>query len=145
MRILVPIDGSRYSMRSIEVAVDYAKEKISSIYLLTILPISEGIDLELSPVENEHIKEGLRQKGEEILGMGRQILEQKGISHIRTALSFASSPGQEIVEFAGRENIDLIVMGSSGLSPAKRFFLGSVAAHVVTYSPCSVYVVRGKC
>jgi nucleotide-binding universal stress UspA family protein len=57
-------------------------------------------------------------------------------------LSSSTSPAEEIVNFAGTEKIDLIVIGSKGMGATERFFLGSVASKVVRYSPCSVYVVR---
>lgn len=47
-----------------------------------------------------------------------------------------------IIDFAETEKIDLIVMGSRGLSVSSRFKLGSVATQVVKYSPCSVYLVK---
>jgi nucleotide-binding universal stress UspA family protein len=36
----------------------------------------------------------------------------------------------------------MIVIGSRGLAGKTRFFLGSTASKVVTYSPCSVLVVK---
>lgn len=142
MRILVPVDGSPDSMEAIRVAADYAKDKIAIIYLLTVMSPIECVDLELSPDKREYLKDALRQKGEDILSKGKDILEKMKVSHVRTVLSFASSPKEEIINFAVRENINLIVMGSRGLGATARLFLGSVAAYVVTYGPCSVYVVK---
>jgi nucleotide-binding universal stress UspA family protein len=47
-----------------------------------------------------------------------------------------------IVDYAERENIDLIVIGSRGLSGFKKLLLGSVASGVVTYANCPVMVVK---
>jgi len=52
------------------------------------------------------------------------------------------SAAEAIIDFAETEKIDLIVMGSRGLSPGARFKLGSVASQVVKGSPCSVYLVK---
>ncbi len=142
MRILVPVDGSPDSMEAIRVAADCARDKIAIIYLLTVMSPIEYVDLELSPEEREYLKGALRERGEDILSKGKAILEKMKVSHVRTVLSFASSPKEEIINFAVRENINLIVMGSRGLGATARLFLGSVAAYVVTYGPCSVYVVR---
>jgi nucleotide-binding universal stress UspA family protein len=51
-------------------------------------------------------------------------------------------PRLELVEVARREKADLLVVGSHGRSGLARLLLGSVAAHVVTHSPCSVIVVK---
>lgn len=145
MRILVPIDGSLYSIEAVRVAADYAKDKIAIIYLLTVMSPIEYIDLELSPNEREYLKDALRQKGEDVLSKGKTVLEEMKMPNFRTVLSFATSPKEEIINFAEKENINLIVMGSRGLGAAARFFLGSVAAYVVTYSSCCVYVVKQTC
>jgi nucleotide-binding universal stress UspA family protein len=47
-----------------------------------------------------------------------------------------------IVEYAERENIDLIVIGTRGRSGFKKMLLGSVASGVVTYAHCPVMVVK---
>jgi len=47
-----------------------------------------------------------------------------------------------IVEYAERENIDLLVIGSRGLTGFKKLLVGSVASGVVTYAHCPVLVVK---
>ena len=47
-----------------------------------------------------------------------------------------------IVDYAEQQKVDLIVIGSRGLSGFKKLLLGSVASGVVTYSHCPVLVVK---
>ena len=47
-----------------------------------------------------------------------------------------------IVEFAEKENVDLIIMGSRGRSGFRRTLLGSVALAVISYARCPVLIVR---
>ena len=54
------------------------------------------------------------------------------------------NPGNEIVDFAEKNNIDLIVVGTLGKTGIERFLLGSVAEKVVKHSKKPVLVVRGK-
>ncbi|MFO7965823.1 MAG: universal stress protein [Desulfobacterales bacterium] len=49
-------------------------------------------------------------------------------------------PGDEIVRYIHSENMDLVVMGHSSTG-IERALLGSVAAHVVKYSPVPVMVI----
>jgi nucleotide-binding universal stress UspA family protein len=51
-------------------------------------------------------------------------------------------PATEIVEFAKKEKIDLIVMGSHGLTGVAHVFFGSTADRVVRRAPCSVLTIR---
>lgn len=53
-----------------------------------------------------------------------------------------SSVVKEIVEYADKNKIDMIVIGSRGLSGIKKMLLGSVASGVVTYAHCPVLVTK---
>jgi nucleotide-binding universal stress UspA family protein len=47
-----------------------------------------------------------------------------------------------ILEYAEKNNIDLIVVGTRGRSGFKKLLLGSIASSVVTYAHCPVMVVK---
>ena len=51
-------------------------------------------------------------------------------------------PAEEIIRYAERQKIDLIVTGAKGLGAVARFFLGSVSTKLIQHSHCSVLVVR---
>jgi nucleotide-binding universal stress UspA family protein len=53
-------------------------------------------------------------------------------------------PKAEIVRIAEEWGADLLVLGARGLSPFKRFLLGSVSLSVARHAPCSVLVVKGR-
>ncbi len=53
-----------------------------------------------------------------------------------------SSVVKEIVDYAEKNRIDMIVIGSRGLSGIKKMLLGSVASGVVTYAHCPVLVAK---
>jgi nucleotide-binding universal stress UspA family protein len=142
MKVLVPVEGSKYSMEGIKVASDYAKSNNAGIYIMTVTPYVADVDLELSAGERDRLLESMKKRGEDILGKSVTMLKSFGVNYIRTVLASSTSPAEEIVNFAVNEKIDLIVIGSRGLGATARFFLGSVAAKVVRYSPCCVYVVR---
>ena len=46
------------------------------------------------------------------------------------------------VNYAEENNIELIVIGTRGLSGFKKLLVGSVATNVVTYAHCPVLVVK---
>ena len=54
------------------------------------------------------------------------------------------NPAKEIIDFAEKNDIDLIVMGTHGMTGIQRFLIGSVAENVVRHSKKSVLVVRGE-
>ncbi|MFZ2197125.1 MAG: universal stress protein [Thermodesulfovibrionales bacterium] len=145
MKVLVPVEGSKYSMEGIRVASNYAKTNNAGIYIMTVTPYVADVDLELSAVERDRLLESMKKRGEDVLEKAVKLLKSFGANYIRTILASSTSPAEEIVNFAGSEKIDLIVIGSKGMGATERFFLGSVTSKVVRYSPCCVYVVKDPC
>lgn len=142
MKVLVPVDGSRHSSEGIKVASHYAKTKDAQIYLITVIPSVADIDLELSVSDRDRLLESMKRRGEELLIKASEQIKSHGVGKVSTILATAPSPAMEIVSYAEKEKIDLIVIGSRGRSANQRFHLGSVAENVVRHSPSCVYVVR---
>lgn len=142
MKVLIPVDGSKHSMEGLKVASHYAKTKNSETYIMTVIPYVSDIDLELSASERDKVLESMKKRGEDVLKKASEQMKSYGISKVNTVLQTAGSAAHEIVNFAEKEKIDLIVIGSRGMGATARFFLGSVAANVVRHSPCCVYVVK---
>ena len=142
MKILVPVDGSQNSMEAVKVASQYAKTAKADVYLMTVTPFISGLDLEISAGAMESLNASMKSRGEEVLSKAQGILTAEGIS-VKTILSSSISAADDIVGFAEKEKVDLIVIGSRGLGgKATRFIMGSVASRVVSHAPCNVYVVK---
>ena len=142
MKILVPVDGSQNSMEAVKVALQYAKTAKADVYLMTVTPFISGLALEISAGAMDSLNESMKSRGEEVLSKAQGILTAEGIS-VKTILSSSISAADDIVGFAEKEKVDLIVIGSRGLGgKATRFIMGSVASRVVSHAPCNVYVVK---
>jgi nucleotide-binding universal stress UspA family protein len=142
MKILVPVDGSDYSMEAVKVALQYAKATKADINLITVTPFISGVDLEISADAMEKLNNSMKARGEEALSKAQGILKADGVTS-KTVLSSSTSAADEIIGFAEKENVDLIIIGSKGLGgKATRFMMGSVALKVVSNAPCNVYVVK---
>ena len=142
MKILIPVDGSKYSMEAVKVALKYAKATKVDISLMTVTPFISGLDLEISAGAMDKLNESMKSRGEEVLKNAQNILAAEGIS-AKTILSSSISAADEIISFAEKEKTDLIIIGSRGLGgAATRFIMGSVALKVVSHAPCNVYVVK---
>jgi len=142
MKVLVPVDGSKHSSEGIKVASHYGNTKDAQLYLITVIPSVADIDLELSASDRDRLLESLKARGEELLAKAKGQMKALGVNKVNTVLATAPSPAMEIVSYAEKEKIDLIVIGSRGRSANQRFHLGSVAENVVRHSPSCVYVVR---
>jgi nucleotide-binding universal stress UspA family protein len=142
MKVLVPVDGSKYSLEGVKVALDYAKTKGAEIHLITVTPFVPGLDLEISAKAMDSLTESMKNRAEDMLSEAQKGLIAAGVT-ARTTIVSSISAADEILSIAEKEKSDLIIIGSRGLGgKATRFFMGSVASKVVTHAPCSVLVVK---
>ena len=136
MKILVPVDGSAYSLKAVETACDLAKSQPSSSLVLVAVAVEIP---ELG--EGRYIYDKMKAQAEVALARAKEVAQKCGtVSEV--LLATGPSPAEEIVRVAKDEQADLIVIGSRGLAGKTKSFLGSTASKVVTYAPCSVLVVK---
>jgi nucleotide-binding universal stress UspA family protein len=81
----------------------------------------------------------MRYKTTETLEKIRQKYENS--VKIRAAV-LVGQPADKIVEFANRQNMDLIVMGSRGQKGISRILMGSVFRNISDKAKCSVIIMR---
>lgn len=133
--ILVAVDGSRHSSKTIPVATDLATKYQSAVTVLHVREHEryEGDDVDLGP---EASSEELI---EDALAAFRDVSIEAS-SEIRRVRP--GNTAQQIVEVAKDTGADLIVIGSRGMTEWKSLLLGGVATKVIHHAECSVLLVR---
>jgi len=140
-KIMVGIDGSEASIKAVRKVLDMAKKYSAEViaihislipYYLRRLPQS-GWE-ELRAYDDEQMKIWLKNIMIEA--------NEKNIHFKALVKETTSSIVNEIIRSADAENIDLIVLGSTGKSRLDRMLVDSVAQGVMTNAKCSVLVVR---
>jgi nucleotide-binding universal stress UspA family protein len=136
-RILVPTDGSEGMDRVVAHAAGLARTHGSTVDLAYVVDTAAFATL---PMETswEGIRRTLREEGRAALDAAEAALE--GVPHERHVLE--GNPWREIVDYAERSGVDLVVMGTHGRGGLNRLLLGSVAERVVRASPVPVLTVR---
>ena len=145
-KILVAIDGSPMSDKAAEEAVRLAagntsqfKSKVYAMLVLPNAPRSTFTDfVPPKPVTETEAWEELRAKI--FFVIEKNAAESAIPLEIKVAYG---DPVDELLAFAEKEEIDVIVIGSTGKGFLKRKVLGSVSDRVVRNAKCSVYIVRG--
>ena len=137
-KILVGIDGSDESMDAADYALSLSQKYNAELYALHV--IRSDVDLFGSHETSEYMT-GMRTKGKKYLDKVRLKANEKNIQTKTEIISSINIAGG-IVDYAESNNVDLIVVGTRGLSGFKKLLLGSNAAHVITYAPCPVLVVK---
>jgi nucleotide-binding universal stress UspA family protein len=140
-KILVAADGSEASMDAADYAIEIARKYNSELIALYVILSDITI---FGPNLPPHIIE-IRQQAKQHLDKIKQKLSDQDCDdkiHMRTEIISSATTVGGIVNFAEKENIDLIAIGTRGRSGFKKLLLGSVASGVVTYAHCPVMVVK---
>jgi len=129
-RILCPIDFEKGSLKALDLAGQMAAQIGAELYLLHVCPTVT-------------IPIGDRVKAEQA---ARQKLETIAVQHLHDigpqVLVTTGDPAERVTSIQSGLGADLIVMGTHGRSGVARFFVGSVAARVVSGAACPVLTVR---
>jgi nucleotide-binding universal stress UspA family protein len=64
------------------------------------------------------------------------------VSYEHRMLSGLTDPADQIVQFAEKEQADMIVLGTHGRTGLRRLLLGSNAEVIIRHAPCPVLVVK---
>ena len=86
------------------------------------------------------LEEALRKQAEELLSEAEQFGKKEGVKVDKEVI--VASPSAAIIDYAKMNNIDLITVGTMGMTGLKQFLLGSVANNVITHAHCPVLAVR---
>jgi len=139
-KILVPVDFSEHSQRALDEAIGLAKAFGAELHLLHCYPLHvTAIDpygITVPEAYDRQLREAAGQRLSEWRTKARAqnlIVEQ----HIT-----AGSPFTEISALAEKLGVDLIVMGTHGLSGLKHVLMGSVTERTIRIAPCPVLTVK---
>ena len=149
MNILVAVDPSQHAQEAIRFVKSMNWPKNSEIFLIHVLEMKlvppllpsygpSSWDRVISQVEGKMVKEArifLEKTKKEILEQGPQSIKTIVVEGL---------PGAQILQAVKNYRIDLVILGTRGLSNIKRFLLGSTCDWVMREGACSVLVIRGK-
>ena len=133
-KILLPVDGSEYSLNAASEAADLSKKFDAKIILLycseTFQNLKQFKDFSLESLEYAN----------KVLEPVRTLLKEKDVDYIEHVID--NSPSEEIPRMAKQSNVDLIIMAPRGTNPLASILLGSVTTRVLKQAPCNVLVVH---
>lgn len=136
-RILLAADGSKNALRAAEEAANLAllmpQAIVEVLYVVDQAKVREEVMRASSQAELEQNRSRRLEPISELL-TGRRVPYRSSIVH--------GDPGPTIVQYAAKNGIDLIVIGSRGLNALQEFVLGSVSHKVVKRASCPVLVVK---
>ena len=134
--ILFPTDGSDHASTVAEHAIDAAKTRGATLHVLSV--VDDRAFLVLDDERVEQVRSELEETALEAIDEAVTVADEHGVE---TATDVdVGSPAECIVDYVEANDVDLVVMGTSG-ADYERNVVGSVSQRVVQTSPAPVLTV----
>jgi nucleotide-binding universal stress UspA family protein len=144
-KILVATDASAASSRAVKFAARLSVQHESELLILNVIR-----DMQLpQTLRNDPVFESfyntrdelMRQAADLILKEARQLAKKEGVKNVQTAIG-SGDPATSVAGFARRRKIDMIVVGTRGLSKVKASSMGSVSRKLLDLTEVNCLVIR---
>ena len=141
--ILLPTDGSALSQATIDKGIHFAKDIHARITGLCVVPrdYSSIFEAEIPGAFREQALTELTAKAKLYLAALEKAAKDAGVV-CNVVLKIEEAPYEAIIDVAGKNGCDLIMMASHGRSGMGALLLGSVTQKVLTHSKIPVLVYR---
>ena len=144
--VLAPIDGSKNSRRAIRIAAAIAKKYGARLFVIHVVqtpvyPYIGEMGQMPSPFIGEYMDFADRE-AKKLVNGGVLLAKSHGVRATGQVVMYVPSIVEAITDFAAKNRVDLIVIGTRGLSGFKKLLLGSVTSGIISHAHCEVLVVR---
>lgn len=140
-QVTVAIDGSTHGGVALDYAIDLALKYGSNLVILSVAPLVPVYVTSSEPYMPAVVPDAERARFRAIVEAAVKRAEAAGVAAV-TGVCEQGVVVDEILGHLEQHPTDLLVVGSRGLSAARRLLLGSVSTALVTHAPCPVLVVR---
>ena len=138
-KILVPVDGSNEARLAFEKAIEVAKRNRAQVLIAHIIDTRV---LQTPTGFEGNFNEEIQRQTENLFQEYRQYAQEHDFNDIDFVLEYGSPKVYISKNIQKDYQIDLIMMGATGLNAVERLFIGSVSEYVIRNASCDVLVVR---
>ncbi len=139
-KILVALDNSGYAEKVMLEAVELAKLYNTELHGISVINNAYYEESNLSNHWSSETLDYFKSAYQMVLDRCSNLAEAGGVTFTQETLT--GNPAEEIIRYAEKHNIQLIVLGHLGKTAAAGFVIGSVAQKVAAYSKCSTLIVK---
>lgn len=141
-RILVPVDFSENSKKSLRYAIPLAAQFKASITVIYVVePAVFPSDFGFGQMSFPDVEKEMYEKAEQELN---DLIKDLKSNVVLKAEVKSGIPFVEVTSYADQENIDLIVLATHGRTGVEHILFGSTAEKIIRKAPCPVLVVRAE-
>lgn len=140
-KILLPVDRPDYDQKTLDILKDMALKYGSEVIIFNsqdlspnIYWVNDPVMMNRTPINNEDF-------AKDIVSKVADFFKDTGIKI--TELTSIGDPASEILHLTESDDtIDVIIMSTHGMTPTKRFLLGSVTNKVVHHVKIPILIIR---
>ena len=138
-RVLVPVDGSGEAELSFKKAIEVAKRNNATLIIVHVID-TRAIQ---TPTGFEgNFTDEITHQTKLLMDDYKKMAEDAGVLDIQVRIEYGSPKVAIAKDLALGYDVDLIMIGATGLNAVERLFIGSVSDYVIRNAPCDVLVVR---
>jgi nucleotide-binding universal stress UspA family protein len=141
-RITVAVDGSPFAGHALAFAIDFAVKYESELIILGVAPLVPLYVSSTEPWVPTEVPESEARHYRGVVDESVAMAQKAGIKAV-TGICLEGVIVDEIIAHVEAHPTDLLIIGSRGLSTAKRLLLGSVSDAVSHHVNCPVLIARG--
>ena len=144
-KILVALDGSDHAAKALETSIELARQCDAELILFHAMQLGNlnpGYAAMVSRSAREVYQSLAREQADAILGDAEKVAAEQGVNRIERQSQEANSAATAILSAARAADVELIVVGTRGLTGLRELAMGSVAHKVAAAADCPVLVVR---
>lgn len=144
-KILVATDASAASSRAVSFAARLSVQHEAEMLILNVIrDMQLPEELKAAPEFEDFLNardDLMRKAADQILKNAKQKARKDGAKNIQTVIG-SGDPATSVAGFAKRRNVDLIVVGTRGLSKIKAASMGSVSRKLLDLTDVNCLVIR---
>ncbi|PLX33715.1 MAG: universal stress protein UspA [Hyphomicrobiales bacterium] len=142
-KILVPMDGSENAFEALKMAIELQKLCQAELFILSVYREHRLWNASVSMVNQKltgSTDDAMEQYAKDVAENSKAYAREQGVETVRS-FYMGGGPSRMILKFTKDHDIDLIVLGSRGISDSEKYLLGSVSHKVTSLAECPVLVV----
>ena len=144
-KILVALDGSDHAQKALDTAIKLAQRCDGELILFHAIQLSAlrgDYHAMVTPAARK-IYRGLgREQGEAILDQAEKTAKKMGLDKVFRSIVEADSTAKAILSAADTSGVNLLVLGTRGLTGLREMAMGSVAHKITAAAKCPVLIIR---
>lgn len=141
-KILMPIDRSEYNRKIVAYAISLSKAWGAEITAIHVIDVGHGVGHGRNEATKRVRIQEAKRPAEDLLNQIELLTKKKGVKIKKDVIKENDTVGKAIIDYAKKNKIDVILIGTKGMTAVEEYFFGSVAKEVIHHAHCPVFAIR---